>query len=84
MTYFGKLDLTAESRVDQGKILIDLRLYKQRPERLREISLRVAHPRKQIMKHVLLNGREWQHLGREKELITLNATENHYAVEVQY
>jgi hypothetical protein len=83
-TYFGRLEFKVVSQADQGKILLDLTLQKRQPERLREIRLRVPHPRKHAIKQVLVNGNDWQQLDRVNKTIALEPTERHYEIVVKY
>lgn len=82
--YFGTLNLGVESHVDQGKILVSLKLEKRHPERLWQIQLRVPHPQKQGIREVMINGRNWQDFDRKRDVIRIKPAEDHYAIVVQY
>ena len=84
MTYFGKLNLRVESRVDQGNIAVELVLRKDRPDQLRKILLRLPHPEKQRMKHVTVNGAPWKNFDAAQEVIELEPLENRYQILAQY
>jgi hypothetical protein len=84
VTYFGRLDLKVNSQVDQGKVLVELKLQKTRPERLQLIRLRLPHPGRERIKQVIVNGTNWDNFKPEKEVIELNPTENRYQIVVQY
>ena len=83
-TYFGKLNLRVESRVDQGNIAVELVLRKDRPDRLRKILLRLPHPDKQPMKQVTVNGAPWKSFDAAQEIIELEPSENRYQILAQY
>ena len=84
ITYFGKMDLLVESRVDQQKILVELDLQKDQPERLRTITLRIPHPGKQSLKQVIVNGKPWKNFDQEKGIIELQPTASRYRIVAQY
>jgi hypothetical protein len=84
VTYFGNLNLRVKSRVDQGNIVAELVLRKDRPDRLRKILLRLPHPDKQRMKQVTLNGTPWKNFNAEQEVIELKPLENRYQILAQY
>jgi len=84
VTYFGKLDLKVDSHVDHGEITVELKLRKDRAERLREIELRVPHPQRRPMKAVTMNGRSWSQFNPQAEVIHLLPTEDQYRVIVRY
>jgi hypothetical protein len=84
VTYFGKLDLKVDSHVDHGEITVELKLRKDRAERLREIELRVPHPQRRPMKAVTMNGRNWSQFNPQAEVIHLPPTEDQYRVIVRY
>jgi hypothetical protein len=83
-TYFGTMNLKVESHVDQQKIVADLVLRVERPDRLQKISLRLPHPGRQPMKQVVVNGKRWDNFNPDKEVIELKPTENHYHIVAQY
>jgi hypothetical protein len=83
-TYFGTMTLGVESRVDQQKIVADLVLRVERPDRLRQVRLRLPHPGRQRMKQVTVNGKAWTNFDADKETINLEPNQNRYHVAAQF
>jgi len=83
-TYFGAMTFNVESQVDQRKIVADLVLRVDRPDRLHKIHLRLPHPDRQRMKQVTVNGRSWTNFDANAETINLKPGENRYHVVAQF
>jgi hypothetical protein len=83
-TYFGGIDLVVKSQVLQQRIMVDLKLQVVRADRLKKVSLRVPHPKKQPMKQVTLNGRPWTNFHAESETIQLDPSPGRYEIMVHY
>jgi hypothetical protein len=83
-TYFGMMNLKVESQVDQQKIVADLVLRVERPDRLQKIRLRLPHPDRERMKQVTVNGKPWTNFDATTETINLKPIENRYQVAARF
>jgi hypothetical protein len=84
VAYFGKMDLKTESRIQEGKIVAELVLKKDRPDRLQRIRLRLPHPAKQRMRQVTVNGEPWKDFNPQQEVIELKPDVDRYQVVAEY
>ena len=83
-TYFGGIDFSAISQVQQGTVAVDLTLRVERPDRLKKVWLRVPHPSRQPMQGVTINGRAWSGFQPENETVQLNPAPGRSEIVVQY
>jgi hypothetical protein len=83
-TYFGKMSLTVDSRVDQQQIEVELLLQNERKNHVRTIQLRIPHPTNQPMQQVTVNGAAWTNFNAEKEVMELTPDQSRYRVVVRY
>ena len=83
-TYFGMMNLTVESHVDQQKIAAHLTLRIDRKDQLSKIRLRLPHPTRQPIQQVTVNDVAWTSFNRDKEVVELHPTENEFRIVVGY
>jgi len=83
-TYFGEVNLSIESQVQRKRIVADLKLHLDRPDRLKKVSLRIPHPTKQRMKRVTIDRQPWTKFSSETETIQLNPLQSRFEIVVQY
>jgi hypothetical protein len=70
----AKLDLIVKSHVDKGKILLYLTLSELRPAEVECLRVRIPHPGREPIKHVLVNGSSWNNFNPKDEVIDLVPT----------
>ena len=80
----AKVNLRAESRVNQGAITVALELSDVRPRDLTGVQLRVPHPSRQKIKSVTVNGKPWNRFQPERETIELDPQPGLTSVVVNY
>jgi hypothetical protein len=83
-TYFGEVNLSVESQVQRKRIVADLKLRLDRPDRLKKVSLRIPHPTKQRMKEVTIDRQPWTRFSSETETIQVNPLQRRHEIVVQY
>ncbi len=79
-TYFGILDYTLTSDVDNNKIVAKVQL----AEKGNKMYLRVRHPQAHPIKSVVLDGKEWKSFSAENEWVELPAKEGQIKIECIY
>lgn len=83
-TYFGSLDLSVNSELDQQKIVVELTLRIDRRDKVGKIRLRIPHPSRTPMLDVLVNNAAWTGFNKEKEVIELQPDQEKYEIVVRY
>jgi hypothetical protein len=78
------LNLSVESEVDEGRIQLSLELENHHPDSLKNVNVRIAHPRKEKIKEVTVNSKVWKTIATESESNVLKPTETSYQIVVHY
>jgi hypothetical protein len=84
VTIAAKVNLQVDSRVDREEIAVALELSDVRPREIAIIRLRVPHPSRQKIKSVLVNGKSWTRVQRERETIELDPQPGLTSIVVNY
>ena len=84
VTTRAKLNLELNSKVEQGRIAIQLELSELRGSELDELRLRVPHPLKARMQSVRLAGRPWTRFHAEEEIVEFGPRAGVTEIEVIY
>ena len=81
-TFFGPVEYSIISDVDNGKINATIKMPARNPPQ--EVRLSLRHPKSAPIKSVTVNGKEWKDFNKDKETITLKDLTGTVAVTAQY
>jgi hypothetical protein len=81
-THFGTVDYEVVSDVDHDKITATIAMPARNPPRT--VFLRLRHPAQTPIKNVTVDGKPWNHLDRQKEIIELSGLKGKIKVAVGY
>lgn len=81
-THFGSVDYEIVSDVDHGQITATVKL----PARhsVKEVWLRLRHPKSAPIKSVTVNGKNWKDFDPAKEVVKLHGQKDNVTVEIKY
>ena len=81
-TFFGPVEYSIISDVDNGKINATVKMPARNPPQ--EVRLSLRHPKAAPIKSVTVNGKEWKDFNKDKEYSVLKGLSGTVAVTAQY